>query len=814
MWALRLLPLACLASLALAQSSTPTATPSVTVSLSSGVSTIVRTTTRRNGNANAVQTTTILSSFSVNVTSTLTPTSSATSAAASASSTPPPIVLETKVDPAFGVLGALLILTGLPSAFMGHKNRWTSFFIIGFYTLALVCFVLITKFGILQAVNPPSKTIRGIFILACGVAGVVGGGAAIFFWKGARYFIGAWGGFAFALWVQCFRNGGLVREIGYRWIMFIGSGVVGFTLCTIPKMHYHVLLVSTAFVGATATILGADCYTTAGLKEFYMWNLGFPGLFPKFTSNGIRFPVSQTMQIELGMIAAVALMGSAVQFRILGVLQHKLHEIQEEQKKRDEEAEVSAAERFTGMDREREAWEKDHPSLAKHDRNESGLSGMPLMKDVDHTGKYSPTTDASFTMYNADGRQRTQSGYSELLATPGTDDDARRASRKNQPAGMLPALDVGLDLGKDVPDTFISTAEMKKSVTEPNEREKLLNEIGDIRRSIEVLRSETGSAGTRSRQVSLSSRLSLDAGNALTQPSHLRPPRETGPRVQSMELSTYAQGSSIARPASAPLRDDDWDNYVRERKLMQPPSGSAAPIATTPSPGPTSRSPMPQAVADAMKSRQNRESRYLQSSDDSDDLPLSQIRGTHSRSNSLGAVAVLPPKKSSPPLAAPQPRKADPRVKTFEELTERHREKMRDLQGPLTEAAKEQAAVDAAKARWQRSKEAEKRDVARRQAEQANKMEEKRRRGEDDRTGRKMGRDSREDRHSRSLSADKLAALGGGSSKRLSSMKVLDWQRHQEEETRDKRNSSVPFPDEQLPKSHGRSRSRGSRELL
>jgi hypothetical protein len=45
-------------------------------------------------------------------------------------------------------------------------------------------------------------------------------------------------------------------------------------------------------------------------------------------------------------------------------------------------------------------------------------------------------------------------------------------------------------------------------------------------------------------------------------------------------------------------------------------------------------------------------------------------------------------------------------------------------------------------------------------------------------------------------------------------MKVLDWQRHQEEETRDKRNSSVPFPDEQLPKSHGRSRSRGSRELL
>lgn len=43
--------------------------------------------------------------------------------------------------------------------------------------------------------------------------------------------------------------------------------VVGFVLCTIPKLHYYVLLMSTAFVGATAFILGVDCFTTAGLKE-------------------------------------------------------------------------------------------------------------------------------------------------------------------------------------------------------------------------------------------------------------------------------------------------------------------------------------------------------------------------------------------------------------------------------------------------------------------------------------------------------------------------------------------------------------------
>lgn len=33
------------------------------------------------------------------------------------------------------------------------------------------------------------------------------------------------------------------------------------------QIHYHVLLASTAVVGATSFMLGVDCFTTAGLKE-------------------------------------------------------------------------------------------------------------------------------------------------------------------------------------------------------------------------------------------------------------------------------------------------------------------------------------------------------------------------------------------------------------------------------------------------------------------------------------------------------------------------------------------------------------------
>ena len=50
----------------------------------------------------------------------------------------------------------------------------------------------------------------------------------------------------------------------------LGLGVVGFCLCTVPRLHYPVLLASTAVVGATAFVLGIDCFTTAGLKEVCM----------------------------------------------------------------------------------------------------------------------------------------------------------------------------------------------------------------------------------------------------------------------------------------------------------------------------------------------------------------------------------------------------------------------------------------------------------------------------------------------------------------------------------------------------------------
>lgn len=117
-----------------------------------------------------------------------------------------------------------LSLTYQPPYFLTRLCR-TSFFLAGFYTLSLACSVLIIRYGVLPAVNPPSKTLRGMFVLASVITGFAGGGVAIFFWKATRYCIGAWGGFAFALFIQCFHSGGVIRPIGYRWILYIGKSV-------------------------------------------------------------------------------------------------------------------------------------------------------------------------------------------------------------------------------------------------------------------------------------------------------------------------------------------------------------------------------------------------------------------------------------------------------------------------------------------------------------------------------------------------------------------------------------------------------------
>ena len=574
-----------------------------------------------------------------------------------------------------------------------------------------------------------------------------------------------------------------------------------------------------------------------------MWNIGFESLFTKYQQHGIKFPVTQVMQIELGMMGAVSIMGMAVQFQILKILMRKMKEIEEERKRQDEVAEARAAERFKELDMEKNDWERLHPSLPKHGRADSNISGQPLL-GLDGVPNGDPDSPGGTP------RPRYQSGLSEFMAAPTpTDELHRAANRQLQNPGALPTLDLGDDIEANVPETFIakksdSNDSRMSKVYSPNdqedfkERDQLLSEIHTIRRSIELLRSETPgpSNGSDSRRASTTRRLSQDFTTLANAPvAHLRPPRERDPRarVQSMELGSisYAPsevGPSIGRPTSAPLRDD-WDMYVHERKLFQPPSGVTAPIPTTAPP----RAPVSPAVMEALKDRQRRESALSatplgaspSNGSSSDDLPLALRPPQHKKSNSQGGapVTILPPKR---PIAQPTPQTADssPRVKTFEELVERHREKLHELQAPITQAQKEQADISAARNRWERAKNAEKAAMEKRQAEKEQAARDRTRRSGDGALSPAPDGGKRH-QHQRSLSADVLAAIPGAqaSSRRMSTLKVEDWQRAQQDEppaparpshgrqgssSMGRRMSGVPFPDSSRDKRRGPSAAR------
>lgn len=115
--------------------------------------------------------------------------------------------------------------------------------------------------------HPPSPTLRGLYLLACLISSFIGAGLGIFFFNFTKYAISAAGGFTFGWFLLALREGGLITSVVGRWALLGSLTVVAF-IASLPKWSNDLMtLVSTAWIGATAFVLGVDCYSRAGLKE-------------------------------------------------------------------------------------------------------------------------------------------------------------------------------------------------------------------------------------------------------------------------------------------------------------------------------------------------------------------------------------------------------------------------------------------------------------------------------------------------------------------------------------------------------------------
>lgn len=122
--------------------------------------------------------------------------------------------------------------------------------------------------------NPPvSNGVQGGYLVAIVFTGAIFGGLSLVFKEITEGLSCLLGGFCIGMWFLTVKAGGLVTGDGAK-VGFILAFTGGFYCLSFS--HYtrsYGSMLCTAFGGATAMVLGIDCYSRAGLKEFwlYLW---------------------------------------------------------------------------------------------------------------------------------------------------------------------------------------------------------------------------------------------------------------------------------------------------------------------------------------------------------------------------------------------------------------------------------------------------------------------------------------------------------------------------------------------------------------
>ncbi|EXJ62326.1 hypothetical protein A1O7_02760 [Cladophialophora yegresii CBS 114405] len=323
--------------------------------------------------------------------------------------------IQPQITPAFGIAGVFLIVLGATYALIGVKSRWVQIFLsCGFLasiaTTALVDYVM----------NPPvTNAVQGGFFVAIFMTGVIFGGGALVFKEITEGFACLLGGFCFSMWLLTLRPGGLVTSSGGKGVFI---GIFCITIWALSWTHYsrpYALIGAISFGGATAFTLGVDCFTRAGLKEFwfYLWDLN-DDLFPLNTNT---FPLTRGIKVENAIIVIGTIIGVLSQMKLWKVIRSKEREMEvvDEEYSRQREAVEAALGRHLQRQNEREKseWEKQYGDrlasrrstvLWQNTHPEKRYSSVSVIQ-LDQESKQGSSESLEMNAY---GPRRTDSAYS------------------------------------------------------------------------------------------------------------------------------------------------------------------------------------------------------------------------------------------------------------------------------------------------------------------------------------------------------------------------------------------------------------------
>ncbi|MCJ1318263.1 hypothetical protein MMC15_003591 [Xylographa vitiligo] len=281
--------------------------------------------------------------------------------------------IQPTITPALGIAGVILVLSGTVYTLIGIKNRLIQIFLSVAYLTGLSITVLIV-----YVMNPPvSNGIEGAYLVAAVIPALMLGAGALIFKDITEGFGCILGGFCFSMWILVLKPGGLITSTGGKAI-FIGIWCLAFFSSAFSHhTRSYGLIGSTSFSGATAIVLGVDCFSRAGLKEFWLYIWGLSGnLFPLLTAT---YPITRGIRVETAAIIVLTFIGVMSQLKIWKVIQDRrdkqLMEKQEVERQQEQVDEEIGRRLVAGNGREQEEWEATYGDNPRPEQShkDSGL---------------------------------------------------------------------------------------------------------------------------------------------------------------------------------------------------------------------------------------------------------------------------------------------------------------------------------------------------------------------------------------------------------------------------------------------------------
>ena len=271
---------------------------------------------------------------------------------------------------------------------------------------------------------PVSNGIQGAYFAAACVTGLIAGALAVTFpdiTEGLGLFLG---GFCLSMWFLVLKSGGLITSTAGK-IIFIACFTIGaFTFYISHHTRPYGIIGASSIAGATIVVLGIDCFSRAGLKEFwlYIWSWLFyveslnlltfrldlnNSIFPLDYSG--PYPITRAIRVEVAAIIIITLIGVLSQMKVWQIVKKRKEERAAEQRKRDHERDLSDEEQGRKVEDEnhqdRPLWERMHGSKDKAKVSEQFLDSGVGTDEPGSTRKGSLSDAEGMEMQDLKGSQ-------------------------------------------------------------------------------------------------------------------------------------------------------------------------------------------------------------------------------------------------------------------------------------------------------------------------------------------------------------------------------------------------------------------------